>query len=203
MKIALIGATGNVGSRILKEAVNRGHQVTAISRHPETVSSQPGVTAATGEVSDPASLSKILAGHDAVVSAVRFADTDARKLIGAVKASGVKRYVIVGGAASLEVAPGKRLFDDPNFPSAYRPEAGKGAEFLDVLRGEKDLDWTFISPSAVFVPGERTAKFRIGKDQLLVNDKGQSTISFEDYAIALLDELEHPKHVRERFTVGY
>jgi hypothetical protein len=108
----------------------------------------------------------------------------------------------VGGAASLFVAPGKRLLDQPDFPAAYKAEATAGAAFLDALRGVSDLDWTFISPSALFVPGERTGKFRLAKDELLVGEKG-STISYEDYAVALVDEIEKPAHVRQRFTVGY
>jgi putative NADH-flavin reductase len=201
-RIALIGATGNVGTRILNELVSRNHQVTAIVRDPSKVPAHAGVTAARGDAADPAGLADVLKGHDAVVSALRFLDTDPQALIGAVRASGVKRYLVVGGAGSLFVAPGRRLIDQPDFPAAYKDEASKGADFLDVLRGVSDLDWTFISPSALFVPGERTGTFRLAKDELLVSEKG-STISYEDYAIALVDEIEKPAHVRERFTVGY
>jgi hypothetical protein len=119
-----------------------------------------------------------------------------------VRVSGVKRYLVVGGAASLEVAPGKRLLDTPDFPAAYRPEASAAAAYLDMLRGVSDIDWTFLSPSALFSAGERTGKFRLGKNELLRSEKG-SSISYEDYAIALVDELEHPRHIRQRFTVGY
>lgn len=201
-RIALIGATGNVGTRILQELVSRHHQVTAIVRDPSKVPARAGVTAVRGDVADPAGLAKVLAGHDAVVSAVRFLDSDPAALIGAVRASGVKRYLVVGGAASLFVAPGKRLLDQPDFPAAYKPEATAGAAFLDALRQADDLDWTFLSPSAAFVPGERTGKFRLAQDELLVSPKG-STISFEDFAVALVDEIEKPAHVRQRFTVGY
>jgi uncharacterized protein len=201
-RIALIGASGNVGTRILNELVSRNHQVTAIVRDTSKVPARAGVTAARGDAADPAGLAEVLKGHDAVVSSVRFLDTDPQALIGAVRASGVKRYLVVGGAGSLEVAPGKRLVDQPDFPAAYKDEASKGADFLDALRGVSDLDWTFISPSALFVPGERTGKFRLAKDELLVSEKG-STISYEDYAVALVDEIEKPAHVRERFTVGY
>jgi putative NADH-flavin reductase len=201
-RIALIGATGNVGTRILQELVSRHHQVTAIVRDPSKVPARAGVTAVRGDVADPAGLAKVLAGHDAVVSAVRFLDSDPAALIGAVRASGVKRYLVVGGAASLFVAPGKRLLDQPDFPAAYKPEATAGAAFLDALRRADDLDWTFLSPSAAFVPGERTGKFRLAQDELLVSPKG-STISFEDFAVALVDEIEKPAHVRQRFTVGY
>ena len=202
MKIALIGATGNAGSRILSELSQRGHQVTAIVRKPEAVPALPGVTAVKGDVYDQAGLAKLLAGHDAVISSVHFTASDPRKLIEAVRASGVKRYLVVGGAGSLEVAPGVKLIDTPEFPAIYKAEASGGNVFLDLLYGEKELDWTFLSPSAMFVPGERTGKFRLGKNALLTNDKG-SSISFEDYAIAFADELESPRHSRQRFTVGY
>lgn len=201
-RIALIGASGNVGTRILNELVSRNHQVTAIVRDPAKVPARAGVTATRGDVADPAGLAAVLKGHDAVISAVRFLDSDPQALIDAVRASGVKRYLVVGGAGSLYVAPGQRLVDQPDFPAAYKDEATKGADFLDALRGVNDLDWTFISPSALFVPGERTGKFRLNKDELIVGEKG-SMISYEDYAVALADEIEKPAHVRARFTVGY
>ncbi|CVI61690.1 MULTISPECIES: NAD(P)-dependent oxidoreductase [Agrobacterium] len=201
-KIALIGASGNAGSRILKELSDRGHQVTAIARNPEKIASLPNVVAKKGDVFDQAGLSELLKGHDAVISSVHFTASDPARLIEAVHASGVQRYLVVGGAGSLEIAPGKRVVDLPDFPTAYKAEATKGAEFLDRLKQEKQLDWTFLSPSAEFVPGERTGKFRIGRDNLLSNGEG-SRISFEDYAIALVDEIEKPQHSRQRFTVGY
>ncbi|CUX15160.1 NAD(P)-dependent oxidoreductase [Agrobacterium deltaense] len=201
-KIALIGASGNAGSRILKELSDRGHLVTAIARNPEKIASLPNVVAKKGDVFDQAGLSELLKGHDAVISSVHFTASDSATLIEAVRASGVQRYLVVGGAGSLEIAPGQRVVDLPDFPAAYKAEATKGAEFLDRLKQEKQLDWTFLSPSAEFVPGERTGKFRIGKDNLLSNDEG-SRISFEDYAIALVDEIEKPQHSRQRFTVGY
>ncbi|MGP4749541.1 NAD(P)-dependent oxidoreductase [Agrobacterium pusense] len=199
-KIALIGASGNAGSRILKELSDRGHHVTAIARSPEKIAALPNVVAKKGDVFDQTGLSKLLAGHDAVISSVHFTASDPVTLIEAVRASGVPRYLVVGGAGSLEIAPGQRVVDLPDFPAAYKAEATKGAEFLDLLKQEKQLDWTL--PSAEFVPGERTGKFRIGKDNLLSNEDG-SRISFEDYAIALVDEIEKPQHSRQRFTVGY
>jgi putative NADH-flavin reductase len=202
MNVALIGASGNAGSRILAELSNRGHAVTAIVRHPEKVPTLANVSAKKGDVFDQEGLASLLRGHDAVVSSVHFTASDARKLVEAVRSSGVKRYLVVGGAGSLEIAPGIRLIDTPEFPALYKAEATAGASFLDLLRQEQELDWTFLSPSAMFVPGERTGHFRLGTNQLLVNDQG-SSISFEDYAIALVDELENPKHSRERFTVGY
>ena len=149
-----------------------------------------------------AALAALLKGHDAVISAVHFTASDAATLVGAVRDAGVSRYLVVGGAGSLEVAPGEKVIDQPDFPEAYKPEASAGGVFLDYLRGVDDLEWTFLSPSAEFVPGERTGRFRLGKDELLTHAEG-SSISFEDYAIALVDELEQPAHVRQRFTVGY
>lgn len=201
MQVALVGATGNVGSRVLAELVRRGHAVTAIARNPGTAPA--GVTAKRGDLADGAALAALLKGHDAAISAVHFTGTDPRALIEAVKAAGVPRYLVVGGAGSLEIAPGARLVDTTDFPAAHKAEALAGAAFLDVLRGETALDWTFLSPSALLVPGERTGRFRLGTDRLLADAQGNSTISIEDYAVALIDELERPAHSRRRFTVGY
>ena len=203
MKIAVIGASGNAGSRITKELAGRGHAVTAIARNPGKIAVQQNVTAKTGDVMDQAGLAQLLAGHDVAISSVHFLDSDPAKLIGAAKASGVGRYLVVGGAGSLEVAPGVALVTTPNFPAQYKAEAEKGGAFLDLLRQEKDLNWTFLSPSALFAPGERTGKFRLGTDQLLTGSDGKSWISFEDFAVALADEIERPAHIKRRFTVGY
>lgn len=202
MNIALIGASGRVGSRILAELSNRGHTVTAIARDPARVASLPGVTAIAGNIEATEALAELLKGHDLVISSVLFSASDANKLIAAVKASGVRRYYVVGGAGGLEVVPGKMLLDTPEFPEIYKVEAQAGVDFLDKLKAEDRLDWTFLAPSAVFEPGERTGRFRLGKDQLLANENG-SNISFEDFAVALVDEIETPTHVRQRFTVGY
>lgn len=202
-KLALIGASGNVGSKILAEALSRGHEVTGIVRSPEKLPQHPKLTAQRGDVFDADGLAKLLAGHDAVISSVHYTASDPALLLRAVKASGVRRYLVVGGAGSLEVAPGVQLVDTPEFPALYKEEASKGRDYLTLLRGETGLDWTFLSPSAVIAPGERTGTFRLGGDQLLVGADGQSRISQEDYAIALIDELETPAHIRQRFTVGY
>lgn len=167
------------------------------------VASQPHLVLKNGDADQTAQLAPLLAGHDAVLSAMKFATSNAASLIAAVKQAGVNRLMVVGGAATLEVAPAHMLIDAPGFPAAYRPEAEAGRRFLDVLRAERTLDWTFLSPSAEFVPGERTGKFRLGSDQLLTDANGKSWISMEDYAIAFVDELETPKHSRQRFTVGY
>jgi len=203
MKIALIGATGFIGSRLLAELASRGHQVTAIVRNPEKVPKGAGITAKQGDVFDKAGLAALLAGHDAAISAVHFSASDPALLLGAVKQAGVPRYLVVGGAGSLEVAPGVKLFDTTEFPAIYLDEARKGGAYLDLLKLESALDWSFLSPSALIQPGERTGKFRLGKEQLLVDDAGNSAISAEDFAVALVDELEKPAHSRQRFTVGY
>jgi uncharacterized protein len=182
--------------------VRRGHTVTAIARNTEKIPAGPSITVKQGDVHD-AGLAELLKGHDAVISAVRFTQSDPKLLIGAAKNSGVKRYLVMGGAGSLEIAPGKKLIDTPQFPDAAKPEASKGGVFLDMLRQEHDLDWTFLSPSALIEIGERTGKFRLGGDQLLTDAAGKSRITFEDYAIAMVDEVEKPQHIRKRFTVGY
>jgi putative NADH-flavin reductase len=134
---------------------------------------------------------------------VRFQGTDFDKLTRSLKSSGVPRVLFVGGAASLEVAPGQVLLDQPTFPDFIKPEAEPARQALNRLRQGSDLDWTFLSPSVMFGAGERTGKFRLGKDELLTAEDGQSHISYEDYSVAMLDEIEQPKHVRRRFTVGY
>ena len=203
MKIALIGATGNVGQRIIAEAVSRGHQVTAIARNIGGLGASDAVTPKAGDLGDEAAIADLLEGHDAAVLSVRFQGLDFEQVLRAVKASGVPRLLVVGGAASLEVAPGLAMLDTPDFPDFIKPEASPARDALNRLRQEQELDWTFLSPSVFFGPGERTGKFRLGTDQLLTADDGKSHISYEDYAIALLDEIEQPHHRRARFTVGY
>jgi len=212
MRIALIGATGFIGSAILKEVLSRGHEVTALAAHPEKLAPAPGLTKAGTDVLDQARLAAQLKGHDAVISAFSgHAQGDVygyyvkgiRSIIGAVKDADVQRLLVVGGAGSLEVAPGVQLLDTPGFPDMYRASAEGAREALKLLRDEQFLNWTLLSPSAVIAPGERTGKFRLGTDQLLVNAQGDSRISVEDYAVAMVDELERPVHARKRFTVGY
>ncbi|MFG1478808.1 NAD(P)-dependent oxidoreductase [Xanthobacter sp. V4C-4] len=202
MKIAVLGATGMAGSRIVAEALARGHQVTGIARKPEGLAARPGLTTVAADVAAPG-LHELLRGHDAVVSALHFQTLSEPDLAAALKAGGIARVLIVGGAGSLEVAPGVQLIDTPEFPEVWKPFARPGVAFLAALRNETELEWTFISPSALFEPGARTGVFRLGGDQLLVGADGRSAISGEDFAVALLDELEAPAHVRRRFTVGY
>ena len=193
MKIALIGASGKVGSKIRDELVRRGHAVTAISRN----------SPVKGNVNSPETLAKALHGHDAVVSSVTFFPGSSALLVDAVTRSGVKRYVAVGGAGSLEIAPGRMLKDSGNIPAEWMPAINEGTALLNLLRPNTDLEWTFFSPAALIGPGERTGKFRLGLDQLITDADGKSAISYDDYAIALVDELETPRHVRRRFTIGY
>lgn len=203
MNIAIVGATGNAGTRIVEEALRRGHRVTGISRNPERLDRREGLQPVSGDAHQPETLAPLLANHDAVVSALPFLHSDPAQLVAAVRASAVSRYLVVGGAGSLELAPGQLNLDHPGFPAFAKAEAGKGKEFLDYLRSVHDLEWTFLSPSSLFTAGERTGVFRLGKDALLTGKDGKSWISYEDYAVALLDEIERPQHMRERFTVGY
>ncbi|KAB0497095.1 NAD(P)-dependent oxidoreductase [Pseudomonas moorei] len=202
-KIAIIGATGRAGSQLLEEALRRGHSVTAIARDTSKIGPRAGVVSQNVDALDSAALQAAVAGHDVVISAAHFSTLPASAVIGPVKKAGVNRLLVVGGAGSLLLPDGTRVIDSKGFPAEYKAEAGAGAEFLESLRQEQDLDWTFLSPSAEFVEGKRTGKFRIGKDDLLVSSEGRSWITFADYAIAMLDEVDAPKHIRQRFTVGY
>lgn len=213
MKIALIGATGFVGAAILREALNRGHEVTAIVRHPEKITPHPKVRPQKGDVYNEDEVARLVAGHDAVVSAFNpgWGNPDiynqqikgARAIINGVKKVGIKRLLFVGGAGSLEVKPGVQALDLPGFPAEYKPGALATREALNMLRKESGLEWSFLSPSADLVPGQRTGKFRLGADQMLKDASGKSRISVEDYAVAMIDEVERPAHIRQRFTVGY
>jgi hypothetical protein len=202
MKVAVIGGTGRAGSRIVEELARRGHEVTALARHPDKAPKLPGVTAKAADVHDAKAMTEALRGHDVVVSALRFLDAEPAEVIGVVKASGAPRYLVVGGASSL-LAGGQRLFDSPHFPAEYKPEAGAGIVFLDALKAEPELDWTYLSPSMIFDGDERVGRFRLGGDELLTAADGSSRISFPDFAIAMADEIETPRHRRQRFTVGY
>ena len=203
MKVALIGASGKAGSRILAELVRRGHHVTAIVRNPDRLPPQPGGACKRGDAANAAELAPLLSGHDAVIGAARFSSIDPAALIAAVKRAGVKRLLVTGGAGTLETASGVELGELPDFPAPAKPESLAGRAFLNLLRTERELDWAFLSPSQSFAPGARTGIFRLGDDRLLVDAKGESAISMEDFAIAMVDELETPRHQRRRFTVGY
>ena len=216
MKIAIVGATGFIGSKVRDEAVSRGHIVTAITRSPDKLPKQDRIIPAAADVNDVAALAGyFFAGQDAVIHAcapgrglgaqesMEKQRAGTLSIIAALKAAGIKRILAVGGAGSLEVAPGVAHFDTPEFPAAYQGGARATAQIKDLLRAEKDLEWTFLCPSTSIFPGERTGTFRLGGDQLLIGADGQSRISVEDYAVAMIDELENPEHTGHRFTVGY
>jgi hypothetical protein len=201
--IAIIGATGRAGSQLLEEALRRGHSVTAIARSTAKIGQRAGVVTREVDVADSAALQAAVAGHDVVISAAHFSTIPANAIIDPVKKAGVKRLLVVGGAGSLLLPGGSKVIDSPGFPEEYKAEASAGGVYLDTLRKEQDLDWTFLSPSAEFVEAERTGHFRLGQDDLLASAEGRSWISFADYAIAMFDEVEKPAHRRQRFTVGY
>jgi len=207
MKVVLYGATGKSGSRILTELTSRGHQVVAVARN--TASLPAGVEAVQDDLSDVARIAATVKGADAVVSAYAPPQDDTDQVIGvterqiaALSSPGSPRLIVVGGAASLEVAPGVTLLASGHLPQEWVAIATSHAKALDLLKASS-IDWTYFSPAAFFVPGERTGKFRLGTDTLIADEKHDSRISLEDYAIALVDELETPKHRRARFTIGY
>jgi putative NADH-flavin reductase len=214
MKIALIGASGFVGQSLLNEALQRGHEVTAIVRHPEKITvTNPHLTVQQGDVMDTTALAGLLKGNDAVLSAynagwqnpnlhddfLRGSDS----INAAAEQAGVKRVLVVGGAGSLEIAPGVQLVDTPEFPAEWKSGAMAAREALNRLKNNNTLDWTFLSPAIMLEPGERTGQFRLGADNPVFDDKGQSKISVQDLAVALIDETEQPQHIRQRFTLGY
>ena len=212
MKIALIGATGFIGSGLLAEALSRGHSVTALVSRPERLAPQAGLKVEGVDVLDQQQLAAKLEGHDAVISAFSgHAQEDVRgyygrgadAIIGATKQARVPRLLVVGGAGSLEVAPGVQAVDTPQFPEQWKASALGARDTLEKLRKEQALEWTFLSPAAMIQPGERTGKFRLGGDQMLTDAEGNSRISVQDYAVAMIDELEQPAHSRKRFTIAY
>ncbi len=212
MNIALIGASGFIGSALLREALARGHRVTALVGRPEKLAAQPGLIALKTDVQDTAALAQQLGSHDAVLSAFSgHAQADVydyylrgiRSIIEATRRAGVPRLLVVGGAGSLEVAPGVQLLDTPDFPAAYKPTAEGARQALVLLQQETALDWTLLSPAAEIAPGARSGKFRLGGDRLLLDAAGHSRISVEDYAVAFIDELEKPAHSRRRFSIAY
>ena len=212
MKIGLIGATGFIGSAILKEALARSHQVTALVAHPDKLAAADHLQAEKSDVQDLARLTQQLTGFDAVISAFSgHANSDTlgyyvagiKNIILAAKEAKTPRLLLVGGAGSLEVAPGVQVMDTPSFPAEYMASAEGARQALNLLRLEPSLNWSMLSPSALIAPGTRTAQFRLGGEQLLSDAAGKSHISVEDYAVAMINELEQVAHSRQRFTVGY
>lgn len=214
MNIVLIGATGNSGSRILNELVSRGHNVTAVSRSAaDKIKPTAQVKPVDNDLSDVASLAKLFEGADVVVHAYAPPQNDTDKLIGvtdriveAISLAGGKkgpRLLVVGGAGGLNVAPNLTLHDSGYLPEAYLPISGSHIKVYTALKANNTINWTYFAPAGFFQPGERTGKFRLGKDDLIADEKGNSAISMEDYAIAAVDEIEKPQHLNERFTIGY
>lgn len=207
MKIALIGATGYVGSKILAEALSRGHRITAIVLDRRGLPEHEHLTGVEGDATSTTALASMVAGHDVVISAFNPGldkdGTGTQSIINGVKMAGVVRFLAVGGAGTLQHPAGGRVLDQPDFPAEWKQGSLRTAAFLEQLRGESDLDWIFLSPAAMLIPGVRTGHFRVGKDDLLTDAKGESRISLEDYAFAMLEEAEQPQRHRERFTVAY
>lgn len=212
MKIAIIGATGLVGSRVLAEALNRGHEVTAIARKTEALKPQENLTIVAADVNEVGALSEILKGHDAVVSAFNagwgnpnlYQDfiKGSEDIQQAVKQAGVKRFLVVGGAGSLYIN-GKQLVDSPEFPKEWLSGAQAARDYLNIIKEETELDWTFLSPAIMLHPGERTGKYRVNTESPVFNEEGKSEISVEDLAVAIIDVLEKNEFVKQRFTAAY
>lgn len=213
MKLAIIGATGFVGSAVLQEALQQGHDVTAIVRHPEKLAVHPSLTAKAVSVFDEAALADVLRGHDAVISAYNPGWTNpdiqsqmiegSAHIVNATKQAKVPSLLVVGGAGSLEVAPGVQLVDTPQFPAEWKEGALGAREVLNQLKNEKELNWSFISPAVFLEPGKRTGQFRYGDDAVLFNDDQPARISVEDLAVAIVEEIAAPRYNQRRFTVAY
>lgn len=213
MKIALIGGTGFVGTAVLQELLQRGHQVTALARDPAKYTAREGLKAVTADALDAAQVADAVRGQDAVISAYNPGWTEpdiynvflkgTRAIVDGVKRAGTKRLLVVGGAGSLFVAPGVQGVDTPTFPAEWKQGALAARDALNEIRNETTLDWTFLSPAAILEPGPRTGTFRLGADQLLMNGDAPAKISVADLAVAIVDEIETPKHVQKRFTAAY
>lgn len=213
MNIALIGATGFVGTPVLAELLARGHKVTVLARNPAKIAAQPNLAVVATDALDAAQISSAVAGHDAVISAYNPGWSEpqihnlhlqaSRAIVDGVKKSGVKRLLVVGGAGSLYVAPGVQLVDTPPFPAEYKQGALAARQALNELKTETTLDWTFVSPPIALAPGERTGNYRLGGDEVMAGSGDQPAgISVADLAVAIVDEIEAPKHVQKRFTVA-
>ncbi|WP_367138565.1 NAD(P)-dependent oxidoreductase [Saccharothrix sp. HUAS TT1] len=212
MKIALFGASGHIGSAIADELLSRGHEVTAVTRS-GSGDARPGLTVKSGDITDPETVIALVEGHDAVASAVGpkvGVENDeeillgaARSLVEALPKTDVRRVVVLGGAGSLKTPSGERVVDNPHFPAMWKANALAQIAVLDLFRTVDDLDWTFISPAAHIEPGERTGEYRVGGDDLLVDENGDSNISIPDYAVAFVDELEKGNAIKRRIGVAY
>jgi putative NADH-flavin reductase len=209
MKVVLFGASGMIGSRVLQELVSRGHTVIAVARNPEKITEEDGVTAVAADADDPQSVAAVADGADAAVCAISPPHGNPGALAGVVSSlmdglarAGVKRLIVVGGAGSLEVATGIQLVDTPEFPAQWLGIARAHREILPLLKASR-FDWDYFSPAGMIEPGERTGKFRMGGKEFLTDANGESRISAEDYAVALVDELERPRRMNQQFTIAY
>lgn len=213
MKVALIGATGFVGSNLLQELVSRGYDVTAVARSVEKILiKEDNLKTVAVDVTDVTALTAVLKGNDVVLSAFNAGWKNpniyddfikgSEAIQQAVKEAGVKRYIVVGGGGSLFI-DGKQIVDDPGFPDRFKAGATAARDYLNLLKKETQLDWTFVSPALDMFPGERTGKYRLGTDSPVFNDKGDSEISVQDLSVAIVDEIENRKFIRQRFTAGY
>ncbi len=216
-KVALIGASGFVGAHILQELLHRGHQVTAIVRNPEKITTaHPNLVVKKGDVYNEDAVAALVGGTDAVINAFNpgwsnpniYADfmTGSKAIQAGVKKAGVKRFITIGGAGSLEIAPGLQLVDAPDFPAQFKDGASAARDYLNILKQEQDLEWTFLSPAIEMSPahpGERTGAYRTSLDTPVFDENKRSRLSVEDTAVVIADELEQPKHIRRRFTAAY
>ena len=215
MKVAIIGASGFVGSNLVKEATNRGLEVTAIARNVEKINAE-NINKVAVDVNQVNELSEALKGHDVVISAFNAGWTNpnlyddfikgSESIQQAVKQAGVQRMIVVGGAGSLYANEKEQLVDSPDFPADIKPGATAARDYLNTLKEEKELDWVFFSPAIEMHPGVtvgRTGKYRLGKDQPVFDENMVSKLSPEDVAVVLIDELQQPKHHKERFTAAY
>lgn len=203
MNIVLIGATGAIGSRILDEALRRGHTVTAVTRDPRKLDARPGMTVRAGSTTDGPGLTQVVRGHDAAVVSVKWNENDIARVIDIIRNAGVKRCLFVVGAGSLLRKDGRTHLEHMAERGIQPPTSKPASLAFDEIRKVADLDWTAVSPAASIQPGKRTGKFRLGLDHLIEDKNGQSLISREDFAVAILDELEKGKHIRKRFTAAY
>jgi putative NADH-flavin reductase len=217
MKVALIGATGFVGTALLDELLNRGHQVSALTRNPAKLAARSGLSAVTADAYDAAQVAQAVEGHDVVLSAFNPGWNDPalyerftaghQAIVDGVKRARAPRLVVIGGAGSLYVAPGVQLVDTPAFTDHVPPNIVPGAkaarDALSALQQEPSLNWTLVSPPAMLQPGPRTGAYRLGGDQLLMNGEQPAGISVADLAVAVVDELEKQQHLRRRFTVAH
>lgn len=212
MNIALIGATGFVGSAVLNELLQRGHSVTVLARNPAKLPAREGLKVVAGDAQDATQVANAVAGHDVVVSAYNPGWENPNihdeflkgtcSIVDGTKQAGVRRFLMVGGAGSLFVAPGLQLVDTPQFPAEWKQGALAAREALNLIRDETALEWTFLSPPILLVPGERSGQYRLGTEAPLMNGEAPGSISVADLAVAIVDELEHPRHVQKRFTVA-